>query len=316
MKEISGSCQSSDEKDASADTPETGPSGRAGTLLVIVNDSLSALIAKGEVTPRYYNPGDFFRTVHILLTNDDRPDSTGLQRMVGTAELVVHNLPAKRDLFLLSLGWRPRLLRRWADKAVLLARSIRPDLVRCHGVQLNAFLAYRIKQRLGVPYVVSLHANPDADVRDMPTSWQDHLRGIAIADVEKVSLLAADKVLPVYESIVPYLQRLGVKHWEVAYNVINPEHVRVKDDYTLHDPPRVVCVGRQFEFKNPENIIRAVARLGAVHLTLIGDGPYHERLEEAARCYRRAGAFHLHPLASQRCHMRAAEGLRPICSSQ
>ena len=43
-------------------------------LMVIVPDRLSELAEKGEVTRRYYNPGDLFDEVDLVLVNDDRPD--------------------------------------------------------------------------------------------------------------------------------------------------------------------------------------------------------------------------------------------------
>ena len=69
---------------------------------------------------------------------------------------------------------------------------------------------------------------------------------------------------------------------EVAYNVINAEHIRHKHDYALHSPKKILSVGRQFKDKNPENIIHAVADMENVELTLVGDGPYHEKLKNLA----------------------------------
>ena len=47
----------------------------AHRLLMIVPDSQSDLVRKGEVTERYYHPGELFREMHIVMTNDNRPDS-------------------------------------------------------------------------------------------------------------------------------------------------------------------------------------------------------------------------------------------------
>ena len=52
--------------------------GSEDRLLVIIPDRLSLLVRKGEVTSRYYNPGNLFRHVDILMTNDDRPDPDAL----------------------------------------------------------------------------------------------------------------------------------------------------------------------------------------------------------------------------------------------
>jgi glycosyltransferase involved in cell wall biosynthesis len=83
----------------------------------------------------------------------------------------------------------------------------------------------------------------------------------------------------VYKSIVPYLERVSCSNYELAYNVLPGDHLTKKDDYRLRDPVRVISVGRHYVHKNPENIIRAVGNLSNVHLTLVGDGPYQERLQ-------------------------------------
>jgi glycosyltransferase involved in cell wall biosynthesis len=250
--------------------------------MVIVPDRVSDFVNKGEVTARYYNPGDLFDDVHLVITNDDRPDPAALQKMVGRARLSVHNLPDARAQFVRTLGWRPWLLGSWAQHAVDLARKINPAMIRCHGALLNTFAASVIKRKLGIPYVVSLHINPDEDVRGRAQGMVKRVVTLAQQDIERIGLINADLVMPVYEPIVPYLQRLGVTRYEVCYNSLNSTHLREKDDYGLHRPVRVISVGRQFAEKNPDNLIRAVASLPDVHLTMVGDGSHHVHLRSVA----------------------------------
>lgn len=239
--------------------------------MVIVPDRLSEIVRKGEVTARYYNPGDLFSEVHLVMTNDDRPDPAAVQPMAGSAKLFLYSLPAGKKLFATSLGWRPWLLRGWTDRAVVLATKIMPQLIRCHGAHLNAFAARAIKRKLGVPYAVSLHINPDVDVRGGP--FLTALLGRAAAAIECLSLRDADLVLPVYRPIESFLKRIGVARYRVAYNVINPAHLGKKDDYTLHRPVRVISVGRLIADKDPRELTAAVAGLPDVELTVVGDGP-------------------------------------------
>ncbi len=254
----------------------------AERLMVIIPDGISDLLRKGEVTERYYNPGDLFREVHLVMTNDDQPDPELVQKMVGEAKLFLYNAQPPRRFFFRTLGWRPWLLRSWAEGAVELARAIRPQLIRCHGVHLNAFAAFRINRALGVRYVVSLHGNPDEAVRGRTRDVKVRLAGRAIESVERIALRNAELVLPVYRAILPYLKGLGVERYEVAYNVLNPSSLRRKEDYRLHDPVRVVSVSRQVKEKNPDNLIRAVAQLPNIRLTVVGDGPYHDHLRKVA----------------------------------
>jgi glycosyltransferase involved in cell wall biosynthesis len=206
----------------------------------------------------------------------------------------VHNSPAPSGTFRRTLGYRPRLLRSWATRVVAIASAAKPDLVRCYGANLNAYAASEIKRQLGIPYAVSLHINPDEDVRGRATGVRNRVQLHALRAVERHALRRADLVLPVYEPIVPYLRRLGVTRYRVAYNVLNGRYLRRKSSYALHEPVRVISVGRQFAAKNPEQLIRAVGSLPNVRLTLVGDGPFHELLERTAEATRAPERFVFH----------------------
>lgn len=251
-------------------------------LLVIIPDRLSVLVGKGEITDRYYNPGDLFDEVHILMTNDDEVSPLDVQKTVGRARVHIHNMPWGLDLLLKSLGFRPFLLKRWAETGLKLADSIRPDLIRCHGNRLNGYIAASIKAKMSVPYVLSMHTQPDENRRIEKKSFHFALRYFAEASIARIGIRCADIVLPVYESIAPYVRRLGARNVKVVYNVINPSHLHRKEDYTLSSPVRVLCVGRQYREKNPENIIKAIARLENTSLFLVGDGAYHGYLRKVA----------------------------------
>lgn len=253
-------------------------------LLVLVPDRLSEIISKGEMQPAYYNPSEVFDDVHIMMTNDDRPDLVALQYLVGKAKLTVHNYPDDLNLVGKRPGFlRGQRLRQWAKGGVDIARAIAPDMIRCHGADWNTYLASRIKAELGIPYVVSLHINPDVNpVRrfkgtDLTPAQLRHNDFYEYLECE--ALRNADLVMPVYKPILPYLERLGVPRVEVCYNVLNKLYLRKKTDYTLNDPARVLYVGRLFDEKDPAHIISAVADLPGVTFTIVGDGPIRPRLE-------------------------------------
>jgi len=251
-------------------------------LLVIIPDRLSELISKGEITARYYNPGGLFNEVHILMTNDDLPDKALLQETVGEAQLYLHNLPSGKDLFLRSLGWRPALLSRWARRGVTMASQIKPRLIRCHGNHLNGYLAAEIKKTLGVPYVISIHTNPDENRKYWCFGWREKCFNYAAKSIETISVKYADIIIPVYKSIRSYLKYLDNKKIEVIYNVANSEFIEKKCDYSLHSPVKVISVGRLIPGKCPDNIIRSIKDLD-VELTIVGDGPLRPYLENVAR---------------------------------
>jgi glycosyltransferase involved in cell wall biosynthesis len=246
-------------------------------LLVLVPEKISEWVAKGEVVDRYYNPGNLFDEVHVCICTLDNPDISALQRMVGDAKLHVRSFKLNRFTQVATLGLQPFLLRFWARKAVKYARVVEPDLVRCHGALQNAYVAKRIKASLGVPYLVSLHTNPDVDLRNRPAPILLRAWYFLTQSVERSSLRSADLVMPVYEPILPYLERLRVPRVKVHYNVIN-SRIRTKSAWNLSCPPRLLYVGRTYSLKNPIEIIRALKLIPTGNLTIVGNGPLHESL--------------------------------------
>jgi glycosyltransferase involved in cell wall biosynthesis len=152
--------------------------------------------------------------------------------------------------------------------------------VRCYGSDVNTYAALQIHRALGVPYVVSIHTARDESPE--PRRLPQRIIGVLSGHLERRALRGAARVMPVYRAILPELDRLGVARVEVAYNVLNPEHLRRKTDYSLHHPVRVLTVGRQLPLKRPDALIRAVASLPMCHLTVIGDGPAHAELRMLA----------------------------------
>lgn len=250
----------------------------AERLMVIVPDRLSALIAKGEITERYYNPGGLFREVHLVATNEDQPDLGVLQRAVGNAKLFFHNLPTGPRYFLRSLGWQKALIEPMVRRGVDLATRIRPNLIRTHNNFLEGYLATRIKARLGLPFVTSLHGVWDVDARD---TTYDIVRAFFRTKLERATLQAADAVIAVYAPIIRYANRFGARRVELIYNIVAGADIARKQSYVLPAVPRLLTVNRQLPQKNPSNIIRAVAELNCQY-TIIGDGPLHDELRALA----------------------------------
>jgi len=255
----------------------------ARRLMVIVSGALSAIVKKGEITPHYFNPGELFEEVHIVMTNDDRVNPEDLRKTVGKARLCLHNVPLDSRLFARALRYCPWFLKRWADAGVRLARRIKPDMIRCHENTFNGFMAARIKQELGVPIVISLHGNPDLDLRGpVARTIGEKTRSWAHKAVERPGLRVSDHFIAVYASILPYLRRNRVGHYSLIYNAVG-YGAEPKRDYKLHEPARCLCVGRQQSlFKDPTHIVEAFAELPDAELTLIGTGNLHRPLRELA----------------------------------
>jgi hypothetical protein len=223
------------------------------SLLVIVPDRPSVIVKKGEYTPRYYNPGNLFDEVHLLLTNDDRPEVSALQETVGRAQLSIHNLPASS--FVLMLGWQPFLLRGWVKRGLDLVKTISPHLVRTHNNFIEGYLAKEIKDAFGIPYVISLHGVWD---RDIMMGKKNKIIKLFIDKLERISLKNADSVIAVYKSILRYAISYGAKNVELIYNIVAGENIECKTHYKLANSPRLITINRQLKEKNPDNIIRAI----------------------------------------------------------
>ena len=257
---------------------------KAQTLLVILRDRLTALVAKGEMVPRYYNPGDLFPRVVVLLLNSDRPSAKDTQLLFGSAEVQFHNFT--EPSFLRTLGFRPFLLDRWARQMLRFALSTQPDLIRCYGNSFNGYLGAYLGKKLGVPCVISLHGNPDIDYYRgrRATNLIKKLWGYAVEDLERLSVQRANLVLPVYSPIISYLKKHNVEHYKLIYNVVGYDR-KTKETYEAKDSDfRLICVGRQTSLeKDPSPILRALVRLPTVSLVLIGNGDLHQSLIQLSK---------------------------------
>lgn len=251
------------------------------TLLVIIPDHLSDLINKGEITTRYYNPGNLFDEVHILMTNDDKPDLTLLQKTVGQAKLYLHNLPLPS--FKRTLGWQPILIDPWINSAVRLVKSINPSLIRSHGFHVHSYLVGFLKKILDIPTIISLHGNPDVDYGRLCHTLRDKLVYYRWKSLAEKYLNLIDHFIIVYSPIIPYFEERNLKNYSVIYNTVGIGAVP-KTDYSIKEGHlNCICVGRQqSEQKDQRSMIQAISRLDNVTLHLYGNGDLHQELQEIA----------------------------------
>lgn len=248
-------------------------------LVVIVPDRISDLLNKGEVTARYYNPGDLFDEVHLVLTNNDQPDIEKLSPMVGRATAFVHNIDVGPRFFHKTLGWQFPLIKDYLGGAMRLIEEINPMMIRTHNNFLEGYIAVTAKEKLGIPFVTSLHGVWDRDPADV--RWlHDRIIRCFRRKLEKATLQKADGIIAVYQPICDYAKRLKGNNIRLIYNAVS-SNIALKQNYNLNTPPRLITINRQVEQKNPENIIRAVAQLNC-HYTIVGQGPLNGKLKALA----------------------------------
>lgn len=250
-------------------------------LLVIIPDRLSVLIQKGEVVPRYYNPGNLFDEVHIMMTNDDIPDPKLVQPMVGDAKLVLYNFSPPKHFFRNTLGWQPFLMRGWITKFLGIVQNTGPNLIRTHNNFMEGYLASEAKRVLGVPYVTSLHGVWNID--DL-VNFKSRLHRMFRKKLETITLKNADAVICVYSAILSYARAHGCSNPNLIHNFVGGDYITPKTTWELSKPIWFITVNRQLPEKNPENIIRALASIDRdFKYTLIGDGQLHEYLKNLAQ---------------------------------
>ncbi len=192
-------------------------------LLVIIPDRLDDLVKKGEITERYYNPGNLFEEILLVKTIEDTVDVKDVQKMVGKASLQMVDLPM--PTFKQSLGYQPWMLTKWVKKGIELARGFKPDLIRAHSNFSAGYLASKIKLALNIPLIVSLHTQPDVDLRTYthwwPT-WEHRLVYERYKIFEDLTNKTADWFLPAYDLGMEYCKKHGIKRAVTCYNALNP----------------------------------------------------------------------------------------------
>ena len=250
-------------------------------LLIISSDRISVLIQKGETVLRYYNPGNLFNEVHIIITNCDQPDPTLIQMMVGDARLYVYNIVQPDHFFRNTLGWQYPLMQSWVHEVLDIVHKIQPHLVRTYNNFLDGYLALQIKKKFGIPYVISLHGIWDID--DL-TNFKSKVHRFFRKKIEKISLRNADAVICVYSTIFDYAKRHEANNLYVIQNFVGGDYIKSKSSWELSAPIKLITVNRQLPEKNPENIIKAVSLLPYVFdYIIIGDGILHNYLKNIAK---------------------------------
>ena len=248
-------------------------------LCIFPGDSLKTFYAKGEIKERYYNPQNFFDEVHFVTFCDEREeiDAEKVRSIVGKARIFVHPL-GKLDF--LSF-WTKR------EKVVSTVKQIAPDVVRAYSTSLNGFLAAFASKKLGIPFVVSLHTNPESDGRALSwrLGWWKNWLLFQYNNLftEGFVLKTAGKVICVYNFAKEFALQKGVAEEKtiVIYNKVYAEnYARAKPALKL-SKPAILFVGRLIPGKSPESLIRALQSLD-VFLVIVGDGPLREKMTQLA----------------------------------
>jgi len=248
-------------------------------IVVFPNDPLKAYFDKGELPDRYFNPGNFFEEIHVISLVDKEIEEAKVKALAGEASFKIHPV-GRPTLSGLITG-------KYRSKIRGLISKIKPQMLRAYNSSINGWLAAGIGQQLNIPVVISLHTNPEKDIRARINKVKEPKRwliwNISKRLFEPYALSRAAQVICAYGFIYDYAlkyaknsSKIKVKYNQVDMDRFN-DNVRplAGDKRTI----KVLCVGRLFKLKNPENIIKAIDDL-SVELTIIGDGPYRDRMKK------------------------------------
>lgn len=184
-----------------------------------------------------------------------------------------------------ALGKPPGRHPRFTAAAETCFAEVRPAVVHTH--QLGAlWYVGPAAGRLGIPVVHTEHGNPFARA----TTWRELIK---LRLLTRSAAKSARRVVGVSREIDAALGRFGTvpkSKRSVMPNGLDPTPaagLKPRDAVRqeLGIPPGAVLVGsvgRLAEVKQYDRLIRAVAGLPAVWLSLVGDGPERAKLQELA----------------------------------
>ncbi len=250
---------------------------RKKILCVFPGDCLKTFYAKGEVKARYYNPQNFFDEVHFITFCDHDVKPEKLKGIAGSARVFVHAVGRLKPWSI----WTER------GKIVSLVKEINPDAIRAYSTSAQGFMAAFAARKLAIPFVVSLHTNPEMDGRKLSLrlGWWKNWFSFQYNNLftEKFVLNAAAKVVCVYDFAAQFALENGVprEKIEIIYNKVYTKNYRGVKPALKLSKPVVLFVGRLIPGKSPESLIRALPSLD-VFLVMVGDGPLKESVMRLA----------------------------------
>lgn len=243
-------------------------------LCVFPNDPLISYYKKGEIKPRYFNPKNVFDEIHVISMFDSDTNEDKVKTVAGNAELKIH------------VVGKVNLLNKNSKKnqIIKLIKDIKPDILRSFNPLLQGWMAAKVKEKLGIPLVVSLHGDYDRDGRYFARKNKDYKSYLKLLyskkALEPFAIRNADEVIIIYEFLRTYAKKMGAKSIDLIYNRIDLSQFSSSVEPVFKESkPVIICVGRLMSEKNQECLIRAIKDLDVI-LYIVGDGiQYNELIE-------------------------------------
>ncbi|WP_435189548.1 glycosyltransferase family 4 protein [Pseudothioglobus sp. nBUS_23] len=250
-------------------------------ILIFPNDPLIAYVKKGELKDRYFNPNNIFNEVHFITFCDDECSVKEIQRTIGEAKGIIHNLPS---ISILDMFFPKRRF----SEIKKIAEKIDIDIVRSYNPIYQGFFAGFISKILKVPFLISIHTNYDFDIRGQYKANKDkrYLKYLLSKyTVEPRTLKMASHVIGAYNFAGDYAKNSGVdsSKLSIIYNRVYLDKFKPNQNIKKSENIRVICVGNLIEGKGQRVLLSAMKNLPKnISMTFIGDGEDYDLLLKMA----------------------------------
>lgn len=153
-----------------------------------------------------------------------------------------------------------------------IARRFDPDVLHGHYLVPTGAVVRRVSQRLGTPYVVTAHGT---DVRNAESNARIRAATIRVARDAGAVIAVSDALADDLHHIAPELPRSTVI--DMGIDALRftpmPDRGELAGRYGWRsDRRRVLAVGSLTTTKNHSMLVRAVAQIEDVELTIVGEG--------------------------------------------
>ena len=248
-------------------------------IVIFPNDPIIDYYRKGEIKPRYYNPGNFFNEVHIISLAEKDIDSSQVKDIAGSADLFIY--PVGNPLTIKGILSLPIFI----SNVFKIVKKIDPQVLRAYNSIFGGFLATFTGKQLRIPSVVSLHIDQD-EIRkfEKPSSFKAVIyRYFSKFLLEPFSMRNADVVIPVSNFLSTYAKKYGAKNIKVIYNKVYASQFKKPENFIKsYEGFKILTVGRLSPQKNMQCLLNAVVGLKNTQITFIGTGPDKRELENLA----------------------------------
>jgi glycosyltransferase involved in cell wall biosynthesis len=169
-----------------------------------------------------------------------------------------------------------------------LIREAKPDIVHSHFIFPDGVLAWQLKRRHGIPYVITAHGS------DVPGYNPDRFRALhpMLAPAWKRVVRQASTIVSPSQSLASLLQAQG--YGGILETIPNGFRCGAFVA-TRHGVGNLLVISRLFERKGVQYLLQALEGLAQpLNVHIVGDGPYLPHLKQAAQRLHTQAIVHFH----------------------